>query len=133
MSITTIHVTDYVYDARNSDGHTARIDMREGDKEHLGPMELVMSALSGCVAVEVSGVLRKRRKNIDALHIVGTGERKMEHPRSYTAIHLHFVLTSDNAKKEELEKIVKLSLEKYCSVADSLKAPITSSCEIIEG
>ncbi len=132
MQITTTHVTDYVYDARNDDGHTARIDMREGDKEHLGPMELVMSALAGCVAVEVAGMLRKRRKNIDKLHIVGTGKRRDTPPRSYTSINLHFALTSDNANVEELEKISKLSLEKYCSVADSLKADITRTCEVVK-
>ena len=116
MKITTTHVTDYIYDAMNDDGHTARIDMREGDKEHLGPMELVMSALAGCVAVEVAGMLRKRRKNIHKLRIIGTGDRKENPPRSYTRINLHFSLTSDNANEEELEKISNLSLDKYCSV-----------------
>ena len=131
MKITTTHVTDYIYDAMNDDGHTARIDMREGDKEHLGPMELVMSALAGCVAVEVAGMLRKRRKNIHKLRIIGTGDRKENPPRSYTRINLHFSLTSDNANEEELEKISKLSLDKYCSVADSLKADITRTVEVI--
>lgn len=131
MRITTTHVTDYVYDATNDDGHTARIDMRDGDKEHLGPMELVMSALAGCVAVEVASMLRKRRKNIEKFEIIGTGDRRETAPKSYTNINLHFKLTSDNANVEELEKVSQLSLDKYCSVADSLKADITRTCEVI--
>ncbi len=130
MSITTTHITDYVYNARNDYGHAARIDMREGDKEHLGPMEMVLSALSGCVAVEVALMIKKRRKTLEAMEIHAEGDRREKPPRSYTAIRLHFVVTSPDAEVNELEKIVTLSLQKYCSVADSLKADITTSCEI---
>lgn len=130
MAITTTHITDYVYSAKNDFGHSARIDMREGDKEHLGPMELVLSALSGCVAVEVALMIKKRRKILEAMEIRAEGDRREKPPRSYTAIRLHFIITSPDAEMNELERIVTLSLEKYCSVADSLKAPVTASCEI---
>ncbi len=133
MAITTTHITDYVYNAQNDYGHSARIDMREGDKEHLGPMELVLSALSGCVAVEVALMIKKRRKTLEAMEIRAEGDRNENPPRSYTAIRLLFIITSPDAEMEEVQKIITLSLEKYCSVADSLKAGITASCEIRRG
>ncbi len=131
MKITTHYISDYQYTSTNEAGHSVQIDMREGDKEHLGPMEMVMSALAGCVAVEVALMVKKRRKTLTDLKITGEGERRATPPRSYTSIRLTFVLTSPDASVEELTKIATLSLEKYCSVADSLKADISVACEVI--
>jgi putative redox protein len=129
--IVTNYITDYRYTSTNDAGHTTEIDMRTGDKTHLGPMEMVLSALSGCVAVEVAIMVKKRRKTLVDLQIKAEGTRRETPPRSYTDITLTFILTSPDATLEELTKIATLSLEKYCSVADSLKAPIALNCEIV--
>ncbi len=131
MKITTRYQSDYQYISTNEAGHSVNIDMREGDKEHLGPMEMVMSALAGCVAVEVALMIKKRRKTLVDLKIVGEGNRRPTPPRSYTDIKLTFILTSPDASVEELTKVATLSLEKYCSVADSLKANISVACEVV--
>jgi putative redox protein len=131
IMIVTQYISDYEYTSTNGKGHTVQIDMREGDKTHMGPMEMVLSALSGCVAVEVALLLKKRRKQLVDMKIIGTGNRRTTPPRSYTDITLNFVVTSPDATLEELTKIATLSLEKYCSVADSLKAPIAVLCEIV--
>ena len=130
MKITTHYKTDYEYTSVNEAGHSVNIDMREGDKEHLGPMEMVMSALAGCVGVEVALMIKKRRKTLVDLKIVGEGKRRPTPPRSYTDITLKFILVSPDASVEELTKVATLSLEKYCSVADSLKADISVECEV---
>lgn len=130
MKITTKYISDYQYTSTNEAGHSVQIDMREGDKEHLGPMEMVLSALAGCVAVEVSLMVKKRRKTLIDLKIIAGGNRRPTPPRSYTDIELRFILTSPDASVEELTKIATLSLEKYCSVADSLKADISLVCEV---
>jgi putative redox protein len=131
MKITTHYISDYQYTSINEAGHASQIDMREGDKEHFGPMEMVLSALAGCVAVEVALMIKKRRKTLTDLKIVGEGDRRPTPPRSYTAIRLTFILTSPDASVEELTKIATLSLDKYCSVADSLKADISVRCEVV--
>lgn len=130
MKITTNYISDFEYTSTNEAGHATRIDMREGDKEHLGPMEMVLSALAGCVAVEVALMIKKRRKTLVDLKIVSEGNRRPTPPRSYTDIQLTFILTSPDASVEELTKVATLSLEKYCSVADSLKADISVACEV---
>ena len=130
MKITTQYQSDYEYKATTSEGHTVSIDMRKEDKVDQAPMEMVLSALTGCVAVEVALMSKKRRKIGSDLVIEAEGTRRDEAPRSFTGIHLKFILISPDAELEELQKISKLSLEKYCSVADSLKAGVTFDCEV---
>jgi putative redox protein len=132
MRTTTRIVEDYVYETINENGNKISIDMREDhEKDSHGPMELVLGAVSGCVAVDIVAILRKRKKQIDNFVIETSGKRNEEHPKSFTHIHSKYVLTSPNVKKEELEKIAGLALDKYCSVASSLRAEINYSVEVI--
>ena len=130
---TTKYISDYEYESTNSQGLKARIDMKDVGKVDQSPMELVLSALSGCVAVEVALMIQKRRKTLIDFSIEAEGTRRDEAPKYYTDIHLKFILTSPDANEEELQKVAKLSLEKYCSVASSLKANITFSTQILRG
>jgi len=94
-------------------------------------MELVLGAISGCVAVEIVSMMKKRRKTVVDFSIETTGTRKENPPRGFTHIHSKYILTSPDAKEEELQKVSKLALDKYCSVANSLNAEIEFSTEII--
>ena len=130
---TTKYVSDYEYESTAEKGQKVKIDMKAIGKHDQSPMELVLSALSGCLAVEVALMIQKRRKTLNDLEIKAEGTRRDEAPKYFTDIHLRFILTSPDANNEELEKVVKLSLEKYCSVASSLKTDITFSTEVVEG
>lgn len=130
MRITTYYKSDNEFLAESEAGHQTLIDTSNQDKSHMGPMELVLSALCGCVAVEIASMIKKRRKRLDDLKILGDANRRTTAPKSFTDIHLTFILTSPDATVEELTKVATLSLEKYCSVADSLKVDITLSCEV---
>lgn len=125
MKITTKYLTDHEYEAFNEAGNKVFIDMKDEGKTGQSPMEMILSALCGCVAVEVAQMIQKRRKQVADLTITAEGTRKDDHPRGFTNIAMKFTLKSADANKEELDKVTKLSLEKYCSVAESLKADIT--------
>lgn len=127
---TTKYISDYEYESTAEKGQKVKIDMKAIGKEHQSPMELVLSALSGCVAVEVALMIQKRRKTLHGLEIKAEGNRQDVAPKFFTDIHLKFILHSPDANDEELGKVVKLGLEKYCSVASSLKANITWSTEV---
>ena len=131
MKTITRIVADFVYETTNENGNKVSIDMREDhEKDSHGPMELLLGAVSGCVAVDIVAILRKRKKQIDDFIIETSGERKEEHPRGFTHIHSKYILTSPNVKTEELQKIAGLALDKYCSVASSLNAEIGYSVEV---
>ncbi|MBX2965775.1 MAG: OsmC family protein [Cyclobacteriaceae bacterium] len=122
---------DEVYEATNTAGHTITIDMRSADnKQAQSPVELLLSSLAGCGAVDIVLILKKRKKTITDFVIETTGVRRDETPRRFTDIHCTYIITSPDVTEEELNKVAALSLEKYCSVAASLSSKITFSVEI---
>lgn len=121
MNVTTHYVSDYVFESVNESGNRLPMDMLDPEeKEHFSPMQLVLAAVGGCAAVDLVGMLKKRRKTVSALRVETSGRRRDEIPRRFVEIHLRFVLTSPDAEAEELGKLVTLSVEKYCSVSASL-------------
>ncbi len=132
MKITTRMLTDEVYEATNDNGNTITVDMRKReDKVHQSPTELVLSALAACAAVDILVMLKKRKKTVKSFVIDTVGDRREEAPKYFTKIHCAYLVTSPDVTEEELTKSAALTLEKYCSVASSLKAEITFSVLVI--
>jgi putative redox protein len=133
MKMITRMIEDEVYEATSEDGIHASIDMRPlTGKQHQSPVELLLSSLSACGAVDIIAVLRKRKKTVHEFLIETNGTRRTETPRAFTAIHCLYKVTSDDVTEEELYKAAKLSLEKYCSVAASLSASISFSVQVVK-
>jgi len=131
MKIITRFIEDEVYEASNALGNTVRIDMRNQEiKANQSPVELLLSSLAACAAVDVILMLRKKRKEIIDLRIETEGERNEVPPRYFKKIHAKFILISPDTSEEDLYKVTKLSIEKYCSVASSLKSEISFSVEV---
>ena len=125
-------LADEVYEAVNAIGNKVTIDMRkQGDKAAMSPTELLLSALAGCGAVDIVIMLKKRKKSILEFVIETDGTRMETPPRYFSKIHCKYVVTSPDVTEEELSKTAGLALEKYCSVASSLKSEITFSVEVI--
>lgn len=131
MKIITKMIEEELYESSTSDGILDTIDMRALTiKKSMSPVESLLSAVAACGAVDIVVMLKKRKKTIQAFTIETEGKRREDPPRSFTAIHCKYIVVSPDVQEEEFEKSAKLSLEKYCSVADSLKATITFSIEI---
>lgn len=132
MKIITRMLEDELYEASNAYGNKVSIDMRKSPaKEGQSPVELLLSSLAACSAIDIVIMLKKRKKTIQAFTIETEGVRREEMPRSLISIHCKYAITSPDATTEEALKTAKLSLEKYCSVGTSLKSEITFSVEII--
>lgn len=131
MKITTRMIDDHQFASSNEAGNTVNIDMRKAsEKTGQSPVELLQSALAACAGVEVVGMIKKRKKGVNALRVEVTSVRNEETPRWLKEIHCRYILTSPDATEDELEKVTRLATEKYCSVASSLKSAITFSVEI---
>jgi len=85
-------------------------------------MEMILAALGGCSGIDVVHILGKMRIPFESFEIRLHGVRRDEHPRSFTAIELEYVFRGAGleAKRSRLEEAVRLSQEKYCSVAGML-------------
>jgi putative redox protein len=93
------------------------------------PMELVLIGLCGCTAYDVVSILGKKREPLSSLEVRAEAERAPNPPSVYTAIRLIYRVGGKVSAKA-MEDAVRLSEEKYCSVAAMLEKTATISYEI---
>lgn len=98
------------------------------------PMELLLVGLGSCTAVDVIGILKKKRQDVTAYRVEVRGDRRAEHPRSYQRMEVHHVVTGRSVSEKAVAQAIELSETRYCSVAATLRptAEIVSTFEIIE-
>jgi len=108
-------------------GHPVLMD--GGGQAANSPMELVLAALCGCTAYDVVTILEKKREPFTAVEVSAEAEKAAEPPRVYTNIKLLYRV-SGNVSRKAVEDAVRLSEEKYCSVAAMLKTSARISWEI---
>jgi putative redox protein len=110
-----------------SSGHTLIVD---GDKEAgNSPMELVLIGLCACTGYDVVSILTKKREPFTSLEVRAEAERAAAPPNVYTDIRLIYRL-GGNVSHKSVENAVRLSEEKYCSVAAMLQKTAKISFEI---
>ncbi|HEY4360873.1 MAG TPA: OsmC family protein [Bryobacteraceae bacterium] len=115
-------------------GHAVPVDMDGQRSAAAGPLELLMLSLGACTGADVISIMKKKRQAVTDYKVEIRGERREEHPRSYRKLELRHVLRGRGISKEAVEQAVRLSTDKYCSVAATLRptAEIVSTWEIVE-
>src|SRR5690554_176745 len=131
-TITLKMIADREYESVNPTGNKVGIDMYDGEaKINQSPMELLLSALASCASVDAVLMMKKKRRTVNGFKVEAEGDRNEGIPAFYKTIHLKFTLTSPDALLEEFQKVITLAVEKYCSVASSLKSEITHSSMVV--
>ena len=115
------------FNAVGPSGHMMRMDATEkygGDNSAPTPTEMLLSALAGCIGIDVTMILKPHLDKITKLEIDVVGTRREELPTAFTAATIVFTVEGDiDAKK--VWRAIHLGHEKYCAVSASLKADIT--------
>jgi putative redox protein len=111
-------------------GNTAHTLIMDSDgKVANSPMDLVLIALCGCTAVDVTTILKKKREPFTTVEVSAEAEKAPTPPRVYTKIHLRYRV-GGNVSRKAVDDAVRLSEEKYCSVAAMLHRSAKISYEI---
>jgi putative redox protein len=113
-----------------SSDHAIVVDADRNTNTASGPMELVLMGLCACTATDVVSILKKKREPFTTLEIRAEAEQAPEPPRVYTKIKLIYIVTGQISRKA-MEDAVRLSDEKYCSVAAMLKSTAKITTEIL--
>ena len=95
-----------------------------GEGQGVRPMELLLMGLGGCTGIDMVMILEKMRIQVDRLEMEVDGERTDTEPQKYTHFTITYHVDAPDAPLERVLRAVRLSQEKYCSVAHSLIAPI---------
>ncbi len=119
--------------ATNDRGHNLEMDTYEqsgGDDSAQTPKEAVLSGLAGCTAMDIVGILRKMRIDVDSMRIEVEADQTDEHPKVFKNIKMKYIF-SKGADPEKVERAVKLSQEQYCGVSAMIKKSADLTYEII--
>ena len=118
--------------ATDSSGHSIVMDTSEksgGEGPGFSPMQLLLVALGGCTGMDVIHNMRKQRQQVEDLELLVSGKRVEEQPRVYNNINVEYRIKGKGIKETAVQRAIKLSEDKYCSVGATLsgKAKVTSN------
>jgi putative redox protein len=118
----------------DSTNHSVVLSTKD-DGVGVKPSEMLLVALAACTSVDVVDIIQKKRHVLTGLEVTAIGEQDPEPPWTYRKVHLHYKLTGKGITAKDAENAIRLSEEKYCSVAATIKgkAEIITDFEIIEG
>lgn len=90
------------------------------------PKPLLLAALAGCTGMDIASLARKMRVDFDKIEIEADAEKTDEVPSLYTSMKLIYRFEGKGIDPAKPLRMVELSQEKYCGVADMLRrvAPI---------
>ncbi|TRW48559.1 OsmC family protein [Aliidiomarina halalkaliphila] len=118
--------------ATSGSGHAVVMD-GDGAANAPSPMEMVLMAAGSCSSVDVVSILQKAKQKVRTVEVKLDGQRAEGTPAVFTDIHMTFVIYGHDVSENHVERAVKLSADKYCSVSIMLgkSVNISHSYEII--
>ena len=87
------------------------------------PVQALAFSLAACMGMDVVYILTKGRHELRGLKISLVAERAQENPHRITAVAIDFTITGP-IPREQIQRAIDLSHEKYCSVWHSLRQDI---------
>ena len=116
----------FVFEVKNEDGAICLMDGSPdigGKNKGLRPMQLLASSIAGCASIDILLILRKQRIEPTHFSIDIETKRVDEVPAIFEEVKLIFSVNKE-VNKSKLDRAIKLTLEKYCSVSSSLKEEV---------
>lgn len=115
-------------------GNAVTIDVKGDRKSAASPLEMLLIAVAGCTAADVASIMEKKRQDVREYIVEIEGIRVDDHPRKFVKFHVNHIVRGRSVSEKALADAIKLSDEKYCSVAATVRptAEITTSYEIVE-
>jgi putative redox protein len=120
---------DLVFNGRSAD---ATMVLDSAGQAGPSPVQTLAFAVAGCMGMDLVHILRKGRFDLQGLKISMTADRAQEDPHRITAVTIEFTVTG-NVPKEQIQRAIDLSHDKYCSVWHSMRQDIGFTTSISLG
>src|SRR5688500_3086508 len=113
-------------DQRFDAGRPARETIRMDGSGATGPspVDALLGSIAACAGIDVAEILNKRRTPASSMKIEVIGERVTTIPKRLKHVTLHFQIEGGGIDRENAERAIDLSINKYCSVRSSLREDI---------
>ena len=122
----------YVFELENENGTICKIDSSKdigGKEKGLTPMELLAGALASCISIDILMILNKQNIEPDNYSVSVDAKKKNSVPSPFEKIHLVFTMNKE-IDLNKVQRAIQLSIDKYCSVKESLNPEIIITSEI---
>jgi putative redox protein len=121
------------FDAGRPGGETIRMDGR--GKAGPSPVDALLGSIAACAGIDVVEILAKRRTPVSSVRVEVVGERVGTVPKRLKHVTLSFHIVGEGIDRENAERAVDLSVNKYCSVRSSLRedVPVEWTLELTSG
>ena len=84
-------------------------------------MQMLLMGLGGCSGIDVVSILKKQRQPVEGFRMLIDGERESgKEPSLWSNVHIIFELKGA-VDPDKAYKACALSIDKYCSVAATLR------------
>lgn len=129
MALTLEWVKDLQFVAEDDKGHGIVVESRkDGVSAGFTPMQLILLAAAGCMAMDVVSILQKKKLDIKGFRVLMDGKRAEEHPKRFTEMNFVYEVKGD-IPKAAVDEAIKLSKEKYCSVSATIQQGVQMNIE----
>lgn len=105
-----------------------------GDDDGFRPMELILTGLIGCTAMDVISILMKKRQDVTNFRVTADAEQAGDHPHVFTKIRIHYIVEGRDVDPKAVERAMELSETRYCPAQAMLSetVPMELTYEIVE-
>ncbi|MBY0481011.1 MAG: OsmC family protein [Chitinophagaceae bacterium] len=118
-------VGDYGFEGKDANGHTMTMDAAVeigGQNAGVRPMQTLLMGLGGCSGIDIISILKKQKQEVETVKMIIDAEREQgKEPSLWKYVHIRFQFTG-TVDSEKAFKACALSIDKYCSVAATLRA-----------
>ena len=115
---------DFGFAAKDANGHVVKMDSNpENGGVNFGvrPMQMVLMGLGGCSGIDIVSILKKQRQTVEDFEMKIEGDRQQGvEPSLWENVKIIFELKG-NIDLDKARKACQLSMDKYCSVAETLR------------
>jgi len=129
-TVTADWVRDQIFQLRDHAGFPILMAQPNGV---LGA-DLLPLSLIGCAIWDVVAILRKQRQPLTRCEVHAESERDLDPPWRFRKIEVVYRVWGNGVDPKAVERAIRLTEDKYCSVYATLKAAVelTSRVEILE-
>ena len=98
-------------------------DDAEGNE--LSPVEMIVSALATCSAMDVIGIAVKKRQAVERYEVHAVGDQRDEFPQILTEVTVTHEVWGPDLSEAAIRRAIELSATKYCPVNAMVSAGAT--------
>jgi|WetSurSiteA1Bulk_404760.scaffolds.fasta_scaffold09391_3 putative redox protein len=127
--VTAEWVRDQVFILRDRHGFPIVMAQPQG----IVASDLLPLSLIGCSVYDVTSILRKQKQDIQHLEVDAFSDQDDDAPWCFRKIRIHYRVWGKDISQVAVERAIRLTEEKYCSVFATLKPAleIVSEYEIL--